>query len=185
MGACPTAKGCRAACLIHHAYERAEKHEEDEDTDVVGVRKAGNEAVLHNVYKCSFKSEFGIEKTAGQNADKEGRIHLFGDKGEGDSDNRRKDCPDRRIERCNVLADLCDGFLGVGADIGVGTDGRVVVVYVGLCESGKLFVFRNIALKVGFEVFECEYGIAGKRSVGGRFGSGFRRDENVDRAHHA
>ena len=203
MGACPTAESRRAAGFVHHAHECAEQHEEDENTDVVGICKACNEAVFNNVYERALKGEFGIEKTACQNADEEGGIHLFGDEGENDGDDRRQNCPNRRIERRYIGADLRDGFFSVDRNVFVGSDNRVIVVDIVLRESEELFAFGKVAVKLRIEVFDGVRSIAGKESVGGRcrvgsfidsrccvggFAGAFRvrKDaENIDCAHDA
>ena len=77
----PAAERGGAAYGVDERDHDAQQNEEHEDTCVAAVRKGGNKAVIDHSVERADKIEAADKKRADNNADKQRRISLLGDKG--------------------------------------------------------------------------------------------------------
>ena len=91
----------------------------------------------------ALKAKVGVDKSACQDSDKEGRIDLFGDKGKHNGDDRGKKSPEACKKR-DLLADGSESRLKVLVEIGVGIDIGVISIDILICRV----IVRKIILNI-------------------------------------
>ena len=117
----PATEGGAAAGLVHQADHGAQNHQEDENADIISAGQNRNNAVFKDVEYGPFKIEVGVQQTAGQNADEQGGINLFGDQRQGDGNDRGQQGPDSIVVVAGGV-DLTHAAAS-GTDVGPSTVG--------------------------------------------------------------
>ena len=110
----PPAEGGGGAGLVHEAHHGAQDDQEDEDAHVVGVGQGGDDASAEHVVKRPLKGQVGVQQAAHQDADEQGGVHLLGDQGQGDGDDRGQQGQGGVVEVAGGLhiADAAAGLAG-------------------------------------------------------------------------
>ena len=137
----PTSESHRSTGFVEHCNDCAQQYEEYENSDVAGIGDGVHKSRADHVYHRSLEIKVGIKYTAHNDTDKEGRINLFGNKGEADGDQRRKQSKEGGI--CgNLGMHRVDGLFNVVFKIGVGLE--IVGVAVGVIDCTE-----HIAVLIG------------------------------------
>ena len=157
MFGCPAAKGGRSSGLVEHGHYGTEQYEEDENTDISGIGNGIHKAGAHNVNYGSFKIEVGIQQAAHKYTHEEGRIHLFGNKGQGNGNQRRKQSKEGGV-RGNLGTHRSYGVIYILLEVLVAL--KIVGIAVGIVESSQnlgVLVTAYGAQVIGYCVFALSH----------------------------
>ena len=108
----PLAEGCGAARPVHQLDDNAQKDQEDQDADIVGIRHGMDHAVIdaftallhrfhENVVQSAHKAAAGIKEAADHDADEERAVDLFGHQGQGNGNDGRQERPESSVQCCS------------------------------------------------------------------------------------
>ena len=95
----PAAERGGAAGSVDERDHDAQQNEEHEYTCVPAVRDGADEAVVEHGVERVNGVEAADEKRADNNADKQRRISLLGDKGQNNGHNGRHECPESTVHQ--------------------------------------------------------------------------------------
>ena len=98
----PVAECSTAAGPVHQLHDGAQDDQEDQDTDVPGIRQRGNDAVAEDMGHGTLKVESRIQERSGQNTNKQRAVDFLCHQRQDDSDNRRDQRPEALLNclRC-------------------------------------------------------------------------------------
>ena len=102
----PAAECGGAAGLVHHGDDRPENDQEDQDTDVVGVRDGSNDAVRKDRIQRHLEVSVCREDRAEHDSNEQGGINFLRDQRQDDRYQRR----DQRPERVVIMRRIRDGI---------------------------------------------------------------------------
>ena len=98
VGLSPTSESGGTASLVHQADQSAQDDQEQQDTDIVGVRQRSHDPAREDVVHCRFQIEIGIQEAACNDTDEQGTVDFLGQQSQHDGNDGRKQGPPSVIE---------------------------------------------------------------------------------------
>jgi len=88
----PASEGLRAAALVHQIHHDAQRHQKDDDAHVAAVGQHGDDAVVcaHQRHNGVPWGKLGVQQSAHQTSQKQGRVDLLTDQGQHDGHDGRQ-----------------------------------------------------------------------------------------------
>ena len=92
----PASEGLRSAALVHQIHHDAQRHQKDDDAHVAAVGQHGDDTVVcaHQRHNGVPWGKLGVQQSAHQTPQKQGRVDLLADQGQHDGHDGRQQGPE-------------------------------------------------------------------------------------------